>query len=228
MVEGALDHILGIDMKKQQASAIRFYDADYDEEVHDVLKWISTTIKNNISTLQSRLKEQSYERPREEGGEETPPIGPTEPGPVGEKPLPSPTDKDRENLFQWIKERYAELTDEQINQRVEWAFSITDRYIFHFDDLGDTDLYIWQVYGDKILVEVNYNHSFYEKFMKEVAEKVGDNEKEIRAIRLLICSLISAERNNKTDDTNLNRYIKKFKNSMSLTLDEYICDLYKE
>lgn len=233
--EADLDSIIGVDNKKQQASNIRFIDGEEDNDSHEILSWISSTIKNNISSMGDVIKKQYHQlievldedeekikKPKPE------PLGPTEPDDDTTEVEVDPSEQDKKDLYEWIKERYEDISDEQIWSRVEWAFSISDRYIFVYSDLGDTALYDYQVYGAKVLIEINYNHSFYKEFIAKLEEESNNSneDKKIRSIRLLISSFVKAELTNKTDDKNINRYLRKYKNSIAISLDEYIDDLF--
>jgi hypothetical protein len=232
-----VDSIIGIDNKKQQASNIKSLDGNDDHDDHEILKFISETISGNIESMMKEITEQwskyipepDPRAPKPDGPQAppTPPLGPTEPD---DEPNPDDvtTDSDRKELYDWVKERYEDLKDEEIWSRVDWAFSISDTYIFVYSNLGDTVLYDYQVYGTKVLVEINLNHSFYKQFIAQLeAENTSSfDNKKIRSIRLLICSFVKAEISNKTDDKNINRYLRKYKNSIAISLDEYIDDLF--
>ena len=139
------------------------------------------------------------------------------------------TDQDKQDLFDWIKKRYDTLTDKEIDSRVNWALSISDKYIFVYSDLGETALYSYTtIPGIATIIEINYNHSFYKEFMSKLEEESENShkDKKIRTIRLLICSLVKAELTNRTKDKSINKFFKRFKNSMAISLDEYIDDLF--
>jgi hypothetical protein len=92
--------------------------------------------------------------------------------------------------------------------------------------LGDTALYKFTPTANKVLIEINFKHSFYQRFISPLEDEEDDDDKKIRSIRLLISSFVKAEIDNSTADTKLSIYLKKFKNSFSVALDEYIEDLY--
>lgn len=232
-----IDSIIGIDNKKQQAANIKSLDGNEDHDDHEILKFISETITANRKTMTDIISEQwsKYQaepnpnKPESEGTKKPPtqPLGPTEPDEEHDA-SDLTTDKDRKELYDWLKERYENLTEEEIWSKVEWAFSISDTYIFVYSNLGDTALYDYQVYGTKILIEINLNHSFYKKFIVQLEseDENGLDNKKIRSIRLLICSFVKAELVNKTEEKAINRYIRKYKNSIAIHLDEYIDDLF--
>ncbi len=236
-VNADIDSIIGIDNKKQQASNIKSLDGNDDHDDHEILKFVSETISSNIDSMMKEVSEQwsrfipepDPDAPKPKGTDKppTPPLGPTEPD---DEPNPDDvtTDTDRKELYDWVKERYEDLKDEEIWSRVDWAFSISDTYIFVYSNLGDTLLYDYQVYGTKVLVEINLNHNFYKQFISQLeAENTGSfDNKKIRSIRLLICSFVKAEISNKTDDKSINRFLRKYKNSIAISLDEYIDDLF--
>ncbi len=232
-VEPVLDGIIGIDNKKQQASNIFYLDAEHDDDSHPILKWISEMVKANIDSIQDIIANQysveqelnnSNDKGKTSSPPKLPPIGPTEPPSDDENDEKDPSEQDKIELFNWIKERYDDLTDDEINQRIEWAFSISDKYIFVYSNLGDTALYEYKVYGNKVLIEINRNHSFYKKFLIDLESDSSD--KKIRSIRLLICSLVKSEISNKTENKDINRYMRKYRNEASIALDEYIDDLF--
>ncbi|WP_417559042.1 hypothetical protein [Mesoflavibacter zeaxanthinifaciens] len=232
-----IDSIIGIDNKKQQASNIRCLDSTDDYDDHEILKFISETISSNIDSMMKDIKTQWSKHIPEPDPNTPKPVGPSIPptqplGPTEPDDEPSTeqvtTDTDRKELYDWVKERYDDLKDEEIWSKVDWAFSISDTYIFVNSDLGDTALYNFQAYGTKVLIEINLNHSFYKQFISQLeSENIdGFDNKKIRSIRLLICSFVKAELTNKTDDKDINRYLRKYKNSIAISLDEYIDDLF--
>lgn len=232
-----VDSIIGIDNKKQQASNIKSLDGNDDHDDHEILKFVSETISGNIDSMMKEIAEQwskyipepdpRIPKPNGPQAPPTPPLGPTEPD---DEPNPDEitTDTDRKELYDWVKERYEDLKDEEIWSRVDWAFSISDTYIFVYSNLGDTVLYDYQVYGTKVLIEINLNHNFYKEFISQLESENTSpfDNKKIRSIRLLICSFVKAELSNKTDDKNINRFLRKYKNSIAISLDEYIDDLF--
>ena len=231
-----IDSIIGIDNKKQQASNIKSLDGDDEHDDHDILKFISETISGNIESMMTEISGQFAKyipepNPIEpSGGVNKPPIQPLGPTEPDDQPEPDEvvTNKDREELYEWVKERYEDLTDKEIWSKVDWSFSISDTYIFVYSNLGDTVLYDYKVYGTKVLIEINLNHSFYTEFIAQLEDDNTSSidNKKIRSIRLLICSFVKAELSNKTDDKSINRYLRKYKNSIAISLDEYIDDLF--
>ena len=235
-IDAALDSIIGIDNKKQQASNIRFIDANYEDDSHEILKWISTTVDANIEMLKNKIDDQYHQigggtRGAGSNGDATTtgePLGPTEPGDPNTQDSEDPTEEEKKELFDWIKERYEDLTDSEIQGKVDWAFSISDQFIFVYTSLGDSTLYSYKTYGNKVLIEINYNHNFYKKFIQQLENESSDSnmDKKIRSIRLMISSFVKAEMSNKTDDKSILRYMRKYKNSIAISLDEYIDDLF--
>lgn len=229
IVEPTIDSIIGIDNKKQQASKIEFIESqDFNnEDVHEISIWISKYLSSNIKEALNQLKKEEAVMPIPPvgGGVSLPPGGESEPG---TKPKPSPDLKENEvkrEFFEWIKSRYQELSDSQISEMVEYALTIRDNHIFVKSDLGDTTLYDHKVIGDKVLIEINYRHSFYDKFMRKFEEK-GDVLSE-RAIRLLIGSMVNAEIQVQTSDLAMISDRKKIRNATFITLEDYIVDLYR-
>ena len=230
-IEPIIDSIVGVDNKKQQASAIRYLDEDQiqDDDTHEILKWISVFTYNNIAALKGKMNKDDATpptgRPKPGGG--LPPGGTAEPGEPGRRePIEdSELDKIKKEFFEWIKERYPSLTDKEIWDIVDYALSIRDNHIFIKSDLGDSALYSYKVFGTKVLIEINYNHSFYERFMKTFEEDPS-GEKSIRSLRLLIGSFVNSEILNSTQDKNLIKDRRNIKNRMSESLHDYIDDLY--
>ena len=109
--------------------------------------------------------------------------------------------------------------------RKAFAFSKGDHHIFIKSDLGDSNLYSFKVFGTKVLIEINYEHSFYKNFVSKF-ESDPIHEKSLRSIRLLIWSMVNAEIKNSTDDKNVLRDRRDFKTKLSISLDDYINDLY--
>lgn len=108
---------------------------------------------------------------------------------------------------------------------VNYALSIRDNHIFIKSDLGDTQLYNYNVFGTKVLIEINYSHSFYRRFMQPFEEDPLQ-EKSLRSIRLLIGSMVNSEIVNKTQDKVILKDRRNIRNRMSESLDDYIEDLY--
>lgn len=230
-----VDSIIGIDNKKQQASNIKSLDGNDENDDHEIIKFISETISGNIESMMREINSQwslfsdndKIKPYKNQKNETVKPLGPTEPDDEQDYNNET-TDTDRKELYDWIKARYEDLEDKEILSRVDWAFSISDKYIFVYSDLGDTALYNFQLYGNKVLIEINLNHSFYKEFIAKLEENNSNHleNKKIRSIRLLICSFVKAEIMNRTDDTSINRYLRKYKNSVAISLDEYIDDLF--
>lgn len=230
IVDPIIDSIIGIDNKKQQASNINFIaDEDMsDSDVHEILKWISAYLEQNLKTLRKKMKEDEAltpDDPNKKTKINLPGGGESEPGsPIPEAKIKNEVNNAIKELSEWIKERYSDLTDQDIKTAAEHALSIRDNHIFIKSDLGDTALYSYRVFGNKVLIEINFTHPFYDKFMKKFEDE-GDKTS-LRAIRLLIGSLVNAEIQVQTDDKNIESDRKRFKNRMFETLDDYITDLY--
>ncbi len=235
LVEPVIDSIIGIDNKKQQASQIQFVDnqtsEDYDH--HEIIRWISTFLTQNIKSVKTiiELQNASSNGTTAKGkgkGPKLPPGGGTEPGNSG-NPGANPDDdemkKVKKELFEWIKERYPKLKDDEIWEIVDYAFSIKDCHIFIKSDLGDTQLYSYKVFGTKVLIEINYTHSFYKRFIQGFEEDPSQ-EKSLRSIRLLIGAMVNAEIVNGTDEKEILKDRRNIKNRMSECLEDYIEDLY--
>lgn len=234
-VDPVLDSIIGIDNKKQQASNIHFLDAEElsDVDTHEIIRWISTFLYENIKSVKKKIDEQNAGSrgggADGSGGGKLPPGGVSEPGTdptvICPDPDPDPEDETRKKLFEWIKERYPDLSDEEVNEIVDHALSIRDHHIFIKSDLGDTQLYSYQVFGTKVLIEINYSHNFYKKFMQKF-EDDDKYDKSLRSVRLLIGSMVNAELINKTEDKTLIKDRRNIRNRMAESLDDYIEDLY--
>jgi hypothetical protein len=233
LVEPIIDSIIGVDNKKQQASEIKLLDTtevDYLDN-HEILRWISEKLNENLKTVKNIIDKQNATttgQPNPPTGVALPPGGETERG----EPVDPDHERDKEeqlkikkDFFKWIKDRYKELTDVEINSIVDYALSIRDNHIFIKSDLGDTQLYSYSVFGTKVLIEINYKHSFYTKFMKNFEED-PNQLKSLRSIRLLIGSMVNSEIVNATKDKNLIKDRRNIKNRMSESLDDYITDLY--
>lgn len=232
-IEPIVDSIVGVDNKKQQASEIKFFDAQVidDDDIHEILNWISTMTSGNISSVKKKMNKIEIEDPKDNdeggGGVRLPGGGESEPGEPGNDGEidDSELEEIKKEFFNWIKETYNNIEDSEIKEMVEYALSIRDNHIFVKSDLGDSALYSYKVYGSKVLIEINYTHSFYNRFMKQFEED-PNQEKSLRSLRLLIGSLVNAEIRNKTDEKSLKRDRRNLKRSMAESLDDYIEDLY--
>ena len=164
---------------------------------------------------------------KERGEPKLPPGGTSEPGePGGEDDIDdAELKKIKKELFDWIKERWNDLKGSEITKMVDYALSIKDNHIFIKSDLGDSTLYSYRVYGTTVLIEINYTHSFYERFMKQFEEDPAQ-EKSLRSLRLLIGSLVNAEILNKTQEKSLLKDRRNLKSRMAESLDDYIDSLY--
>lgn len=236
LVEPVIDSIIGIDNKKQQASQIQKIETgspaeDYDH--HEIIRWISTFLNANIISVKAIIDSQNASSSGTPGkgkgkGPKLPPGGGTEPGDSG-NPGATPDDdemkKIKKELFEWIKERYPQLKDDEIWEIVDYAFSIKDCHIFIKSDLGDTQLYSYKVFGTKVLIEINYTHSFYIRFIQGFEEDPSQ-EKSLRSIRLLIGAMVNAEIVNSTSEKEIIKDRRNIKNRMSESLEDYIEDLH--
>jgi hypothetical protein len=233
IVEPIIDSIIGIDNKKQQAAEIKFLDsaeASTDFETHEIIKWISLWLDENIKQVKKIVNDQNANHPV---------VGNIKPGklpPGGESEAGNPVDpgyeiddeeknKIKKDLKKWIIERYPDIPEIEVIEMVNYALSIRDNHIFIKSDLGDTQLYNYNVFGTKVLIEINYSHSFYKRFMQPFEENPLQ-EKSLRSIRLLIGSMVNSEIVNKTQDKLILKDRRNIRNRMSESLDDYIEDLY--
>ncbi len=232
VVNPAIDSIIGVDNKKQQASNIRFLDSEEigESDAHEITRWISTWLDANLTQVMKLINEQNS---ASAGGNNTPgaggklpPGGTTEPGsePTGDNP---DDDETRKDFFKWINDRYDDYTDKEVWEMVDYALSIRDNHIFINSDLGDTQLYSYNVFGTKVLIEINYEHGFYKNFVSQF-QNDPTKEKSLRSIRLLIGSMVNSELVNKTKEKSLIKDRRNIRNRMAESLDDYISDLYSE
>lgn len=233
-IEPIIDSLVGVDNKKQQASEIKFIDPKYsdEEDTNEILRWISTFTASNITGVKKKMQEidtntDDLSDGGGQGGPALPPGGQSEPGEPGTEDDIDAIElkKIKKEFFNWIKERYDNLKDSEITKMVDYALSIRDNHIFIKSDLGDSALYSYSVFGTKVLIEINYTHSFYERFMKQF-EQDPTQEKSLRSLRLLIGSLVNAEILNKTQEKSLLKDRRNLKSRMAESLDDYIDDLY--
>lgn len=233
IVDPIIDSIIGIDNKKQSASEIKFIDfQEYgDDDIHEIIRYISVWLYENYKMVKDIIRKQMVQGPTKPtlpNGPGLPGGGESEPGdPANPEEEIDEKEKDKIKVeFQkWIKERYPELGEEEILKMVEYALSIRDNHIFIKSDLGDTQLYSYKVFGTKVLIEINYSHSFYSRFMQPF-ELDPNQEKSLRSIRLLIGAMVNAEIINKTKDKQILKDRRNIRNRMSEKLDDYIEDLY--
>lgn len=232
-IEPIIDSIAGVDNKKQQASEIKYLDMDQlsDEDTHEILQWISIFTVENIKGIKSKMDEpDSGPRGGLDGDIETPKLPPGGDSERGEPGTDDDIDdieleKIKKEFYQWIKERWPDLDDVEINKMVIYALSIRDNHIFIKSDLGDSALFSYKVFGTKVLIEINYTHSFYQRFMKQFEDDPAQ-QKSLRSLRLLIGSLVNAEVMNKTMEKSLIKDRRNLKSRMSESLEDYIDDLY--
>jgi hypothetical protein len=223
------DDILGVDNKKQHASEIKFLDTDQiqSEDVHDVVKWIHKWLSGNLDTVKKIVDKQMVSSTNTTtDGKDNPVL----PGTVileGTKVKNPETDnsKIKNEFFAFIKKRYKEFDDNKIDNIIEYALKVRDHHIFIPQDLGDTYLYSYEIFGEKVLIEINFEHAYYKHFIKKFEEDNDETSK--RAAYLLIGSLVNSEIENKSNDEIILRDRRRIRNDMATTLDEYIHDLYK-
>jgi hypothetical protein len=75
------------------------------------------------------------------------------------------------------------------------------------------------------LIEINYTHSFYKRFIQGFEEDPSQ-EKSLRSIRLLIGAMVNAEIVNSTTEKEIIKDRRNIKNRMSESLEDYIEGLY--
>jgi hypothetical protein len=237
IVEPIIDSIIGIDNKKQQAAEIKFIDnteSSTDTETHEIIKWISLWLSENIKQVKKIVDNQNATDSGVDSRTVTvstgklPPGGKTEAGdPVdlGHEIYDEEEKRIKSEFKDWIKERYPDIPEKEVIEMVNYALSLRDNHIFIKSDLGDTQLYSYKVIGTKVLIEINYSHSFYRRFMQPFEED-PQQEKSIRSIRLLIGAMVNSEIVNKTQDKAILKDRRNIRNRMSESLDDYIEDLY--
>ena len=164
------------------------------------------------------------------GGEgqkpELPGGGTTEPGtPPGDGITDDDQLKGKREFSEWIIEKFPDIPKSDVPKIVDYAFSIRDHHIFINTDLGDTKLFSYGVYYDKVLIEINISHSFYKRFMQPF-ENDPSQEMSLRSVKLLIGSMVNAEMISKTDNNEIKNDRRRIRNRMFETLDEYIEDLF--
>ena len=225
-VEPVIDSIIGIDNKKQQASEIKAFDATTasNEDVHEIIRWINTYLTENLKAVKKLVDFQQAPEPKPNPDSPVKPLPGATVEPGVDIPAPQDVEPAKRDLESWIKQRYPQHSESEIKKMVEWAFGIRDTQIFIYSDLGDSALYSYKVYGTKILIEINSSHSFYDKFMKQFE---NESSKSIRALKLLIGSLVAAEINEKTEKPELTRDRRNIKRAMAETLHDYIEDLFR-
>jgi hypothetical protein len=235
-IEPVIDSIAGVDNKKQQASNIHFLepsDSEYNDN-HEIIRWISTFLSENVKRAKDIINSQNAtgdstnSSSRKAKGVKLPPGGDTEAGDPVTSDLEPGSEEDklvRREFFEWIKTRYPDLAVLEIEDIVAYALGMKDSHIFIKSDLGDTQLYSYKVFGTKVLIEINFNHSFYNRFMSNF-EYETDNNKALRSIRLMISAMVNSEIVNTTSDKDLINDRKRIRNRMFESLDGYIEDLY--
>ena len=233
IVSPIIDSIVGIDNKKQQASNIRYIDKSEvnDTDTHEIILWISTFLWENIRSVYKEIEAQNAGVRKgvySEKNDKLPAGGVSEPGtdPTAVYGTKFDNEAVQSELFKWIKERYPTTSDNELLESTKYALNMRDSHIFIKSDLGDTQLYSYKVFGNKVLIEINYNHSFYKRFIQNIEEK-GEDDKTIRSIRLLIGALVNAEILSHTEDKELIKDRRNLRNRMAESLDDYIEDLYK-
>jgi hypothetical protein len=232
-VEPVIDSIIGIDNKKQQASNIQFIEPESGDrsDNDEIILWISTILNENLKSVRKIIAEQTANTRsgRNNPGVKLPPGSDSEKGdPVPGIHLTPGTENDqkvRTEFFQWIKQRYEHISDAEIIDIVEYALAMKDNHIFVKSDLGDTQLFNYKVFGTKVLIEINYQHSFYHRLMSTFEGDV-ELEKSLRSIRLLISAMVNSEIVNQTTDNSLLADRKRIRNRMFESLDDYIEALY--
>jgi hypothetical protein len=237
-VEPVIDAQIGVDNKKQQASKIQFLDpsdGDYNDN-DEIIRWISTFLSENIRNVKNLINAQNAGASRSNRTNSGNTLVRLLPGSETEVADPVPLTEGieaielteaKKEFIEWIKVRYPNLIDAEINEIVDYALSMRDNHIFIKSDLGDTQLYSYKVFGTKVLIEINQNHSFYIRFMQTFED--DDNlQISLRSIRLIISSLVNAEIVNSTNDRSLINDRRRLRNRMSESLDDYIEALYSQ
>lgn len=231
IVTPEIDSIIGVDNKKQQASNIKYINKEWEDDgdAHEILRFISTYLFENIKTVRKEINQQNTTVISPGKGKEKPEGWDHE---KGDNPKGADSDNDndaqieiRKDMFDWISERYPNLSDIENKRIIDYALGLRDHHIFIKSDLGESNLYSYKVFGTKVLIELNYEHSFYKNFVTQFESDVN-NEKSLRSIRLLIGSMVNSEILNSSDDKNVLKYRRDFKFRLSTSLDDYISDLY--
>jgi len=230
-VPPTIDRLIGIDSKKQFASNIGFVATeDSKHEASEPLDAnekfmldLSNMVVKYVKKAESTIGDQG--KGKRSGGKGGGPIDPPLPGPTPPSPSPEPSDAVKQELYDWLKHKdYPSLkTDQDIWDAVDYASKLKDKHIFIRFPLPKTQtsaLYQHKaIVGDgidKVIVELNTNHSFFEKFV----EPETDNN--LAPIKLLISSLIEGEIQNPTANAAVEIYQRKFKEAFGEKLEDYI------
>ena len=227
-IEPIVDHIVGIDNKKQQVEYIRFYEPDESDSEHEILLKISKVIAENVKAMEEKITAQAQGRRKKPsgagGGLTSLPGSNIEKGTPSGKGSADKKDQEIKDLEDWIEHRYEDLDKNQIASIAKNTIEGKNNHIFVPSDLGVGNLYKHQTIGDKVLIEINYTSLLYSKILEEL--QASGNIRGERAIYMLIGALVNAEINNTTNDKSNNNYLKRIKNEFGLSIDEYIEAMY--
>lgn len=230
--ESISDEIFGIDNRKQSADNFRFVDSE-EEEIFDdedfsqsFIRQISEKIAENIKMLRKKIKAGTPTdavHPDDKG--KNPDVGPIGddviidvPGTNDDADITddtSITDETKQEAREWLLLRYPNYADnaEQLDDAINWFLSLPAKHYIIYSDLGDIELYGYNTYGDKTIIEINSNHSFYDKLISEM--EGADDQQAKLVLRFLFSSLVKAEKRFQGQS----KIMRKFRAELATQLD---------
>lgn len=132
-------------------------------------------------------------------------------------------EEDLSGLIERLRDKYPNLTQEQIESTVKRSIASKSRASIFYIPSESEHLWASSKSYDWNVIEVNTNHSFYQKLIQphRISNK---NKSTLIAIELLISAAAIEEQNTIQDDAR-NEVIQKFRLSLALKLSEFMKEI---
>lgn len=226
------DHLFGLDNSKQNVFNFRNLDRDDTLDVlnndnldasFQLMHELSKKLYNGINQMYSEIKsaKPKEKKQKQDKGEFIDDLRPV--------PNPSPSmkdysDEEEENVRNWILNRYPSYQEQldKLDLAVDWFLNKSpfNQYIV-FREMGDTDLFSITPLDPKVIIEINLNHEFYQRFILPVFE-TKDLSK-IDPLLILFGSMAQTELEMKEG-----KVLKSFRSRLGFNLNLHINEWLEE
>jgi len=229
------DHLFGLDNSKQNVFNFKNISDDDAEDVlsnenseivYKLMHELSKRLSNGINQMYSEIKSKKPEtiKPKEDNEEDRGEF-PNELFPVPD----SESDRNKEHteeeykeVADWILTRFPSYQNEskKLKLAVEWFFNNSpfNQYII-FREMGETDLFSFKPLDPKVIIEININHDFYQRFMLPIFE--SEDLTKIEPLLILFGSMAQTEIDMNRKDNALKFYRSRLGFNLNIHINKW-------